>query len=177
MIQLIKTISSLDKTILYEPEKCLVYICLPYLGSIASFLEDKVGYTYGAIKLRLRHLTKKLLKGIFKNVTSVQEKHTVMCHFKCHCDSGYAGRVSQVFHIQRDQHVIKSLRNWLVNGSEKPGNNPECAKHYEDKKFSLLATGRDTYHLSVLGCLYIKTLKPKLCKLQFVYNSRLYKLL
>ena len=84
-------------------------------------------------------------------------------------------RMSQRFHIRRDEHVTKSLRNWLLKGSQNPGsspssiadhllNNPECAKHYEDKKFSILATGQNIYHLSVLECLCIETLKPKLCK-------------
>ena len=47
------TISSLDKPKLYEPEKYPVYLRLPYLGSVASFLEDKVkdivGNTYDAV--------------------------------------------------------------------------------------------------------------------------------
>ena len=96
--------------------------------------------------------------------------------------------MSQRFHIRSDQHVTKSLRNWLINGNDKLANspssiaehllnNPECAKHYEDKQFSILATGRNAFHLSVLKSMYIKTLKPKLCKQQLVYNSpRLYKL-
>ena len=119
----------------------------PFLGNVASFLEDKVkdivGNTYGAVKLRIAHLTKKPMNGISKDVTPVQQKHNVIYHFKCHCDSDYVGRTSQRFHIRRDQHVTKSLRNWLINGNDKPANspssiaehllnNPESAKHYED---------------------------------------------
>ena len=56
-----KTISSLDKPKLYGPEKCRVNLPLPYLGSVASFLENKVkdivGNTYGAVKLKIAHLT------------------------------------------------------------------------------------------------------------------------
>ena len=56
-----KTISSLDKPKLYGPEKCWVNLPLPYLGSVASFLENKVkdivGNTYGAVKLKIAHLT------------------------------------------------------------------------------------------------------------------------
>ena len=59
------TISCLNKPKLYGPEKCPVYLHLPYLGSVASFLEDEVkdivGNTYGAVKLRVTHLN-----GIFK---------------------------------------------------------------------------------------------------------------
>ena len=41
----------------------------------------------------------------------------------------------------------------------------------------LIITERNAFHLSVQESMYIKTLKPKLCKQQLVYNSRLYKLL
>ena len=122
------TISILDKPKLFGPETFPVYLRLPYLGSVASFLEDKVkdivGNTYGAVKLRIAHLTKKPMNGISKDVTPVQQKHNVIYHFKCHCDSDYVGRTSQRFHIRRDQHVTKSLRNWLLNGSDKPGYSP-----------------------------------------------------
>ena len=91
----------------FVPSK--VYLRLPYLDSVSSFLEDKVkdivGNTYGGVKLRIAHLTKKPLKGISKDVTPVQEKHNVIYHFKCHCDSDYVGRTSQRFHIRRNQHV------------------------------------------------------------------------
>ena len=73
-----KTISSLDKPKLYGPEKYPVYLHLPSLDSVASFPEDKVkdivGNTYGAVKLRVAHFTKKPHNGIFKDVTPVQEK-------------------------------------------------------------------------------------------------------
>ena len=52
---------------------------LPYLGRVASFLEDKVndivGNTYGAVKLRVAHFTKKSLSGISKDIYHVREKH------------------------------------------------------------------------------------------------------
>ena len=157
---------------------------------------DSTAKTEWAYQLKLRNwFTKSFLsKNVYKirpsrSFSPVEEKHNVIYHSKCHCDSYYCvGRTTQKFHIRRDQNVTKSLRNWLLNGSETPGNspstiaehllyNPECAKHYEDKMFSILAIGRNSYHCSVLESLYIKTLKSKLCKQQFVYNSRLYKLL
>ena len=130
-----KTISSLDKPKLYGLEKCSLYLRLPYLGSVSSFLEykvkDLVGNAYGATKLRVAHFTKKPLNGIFKDVTPVQVKHSLMYHLKYHCDSDYVvRRISHRFHIRRDQHVTKSLKNCLLNGSEKPGSSPSSiAEH------------------------------------------------
>ena len=77
-----------------------------------------------------------------------------------------SGERHRDFHIQRDQHYIKSLRNWLIIGNDKPVNSPlyisehllnsrECAKHYEDKQFSIFATGRNAFHLSVLESMFI----------------------
>ena len=110
----------------FVPSK--VYLRLPYLDSVSSFLEDKVkdivGNTYGAVKLRIAHLTKKPLNGISKDVTPVQEKHNVVYHFKYQCDGDYVGKTSQRFHIRRDQCVTNSLKNWWMNGSNKLENSP-----------------------------------------------------
>ena len=80
------TIFSLDKLKLFGPDRCPVYICLRYLGSVASFLEDKVKNivetTYDAVKLKITHLIKKPLKGTFKDVTPFQENRNVIYHFK-----------------------------------------------------------------------------------------------
>ena len=61
----------------------------------------------------------------------------------------YIGRTSQRFHLIRDQHIPKSLRNWMANGDNKPYKNPsairnhllnnlELSKHCNDNKFSIL---------------------------------------
>ena len=56
-------------------------------------------------------------------------------------------------------------------------NNFDCAKNYRDINFSIISKPRSEYHLSVLESLFLKTLKPNLCKQQYVYKFNLYKLL
>ena len=77
-----------------------MYLSLPYLGSAASFHENKVkdivGNTHGAVKHKVAHFTKKSLNGIFKDETPVQEKHNVVYHFKCHCDSDCRENVTEM---------------------------------------------------------------------------------
>ena len=52
--------------------------------------------------------------------------------------------------------------------------NPVCASHYNDDKFSILARGRSLFHLSALEATFIKSLKPILCKQKdFVYSLKL----
>ena len=43
-------------------------------------------------------------------------------------------------------------------------NNPECSKHYNDNKFTILNKGRNICLLTVLDTLFIKTYQPKICK-------------
>ena len=50
-------------------------------------------------------------------------------------------------------------------------NNSDCAKNYRDSNFSIISKARSEYHLNILESLFIKTLKPNLCKQQFVYKS------
>ena len=52
--------------------------------------------------------------------------------------------------------------------------NPTCAREYSDNKFSLLACGCTSFHLSTLEAMYIKTSKPNLCKQKaFVYGLKI----
>ena len=169
-----------------------MYIILLYLGNETKFLENKVKHTinstFEAVNLRISHFTRKLLDGIFKDVTPNPEKNNAIYQSKFHCDSVYIGRTSQRFHMRMDQHVSKSLRNWMANNGYKPTkspsaigdhllNYPECYKHHNDNKLTSLTKGRNIYHLCVLESLFIKTFKPKLYKQKFVYNTNLYKLL
>ena len=42
--------------------------------------------------------------------------------------------------------------------------NPTCAQHYDDSRFSILAQGRSPFHLSALEATFIKTSNPALCR-------------
>ena len=79
----------------------------------------------------------------------ILKKNSINYKLKCNCDSVYIERTSQRFYLRRDQHIIKSLKNWMANGDNKHNkspsaivdhllNNTECSKHYNDDKFSIL---------------------------------------
>ena len=89
--------------------------------------------------------------------------------FVCHCDSRYVGRTSQRLQERIKQHIPKftistsrkSLpRRCKANNSPRQFHesaigqhlldNPACASHYNDDKFSILARGRSLFHLSAL---------------------------
>ena len=54
--------------------------------------------------------------------------------------------------------------------------NPECAEHYNDNCFTILAESRSKFHLSVLESVFINDRKPFLCRQKdFIYSLKLFR--
>ena len=52
--------------------------------------------------------------------------------------------------------------------------NEECAKHFNDGQFSVFATARSSFHLSILEATYINSLQPILCcEKKIVYSLQI----
>ena len=52
--------------------------------------------------------------------------------------------------------------------------NPTCAPHYDDSRFSILAQGRSLFHLSAFEATFIKTSNLALCRQkEFVYSLKI----
>ena len=66
------------KPIKQGPNKCPVYLRLPYLGKEATAQENNikntVNSTFRSVQLRISHFTRKQLNEIYKDVTADQEK-------------------------------------------------------------------------------------------------------
>ena len=86
-------------------------------------------------------------------------------------------------HIPQDKSTLarscKPIRNFKAETSfsaigQHLLQSPTCAREYNDNKFSILARGRTSFHLSTLEATYIKTSKPNLCKQKkFVYGLKI----
>ena len=96
----------------------------------------------------------------------------VLYEYKCHCDSRYVGRTSQRLQDRIKQHVPQWLRQLLTRPRRsqphrsckrtdtKPDcnsaigqhllDNDRCALNYDDKRFSILAAARSSFHLNLL---------------------------
>ena len=128
------------------------------------------------------------------------QKSNVNYQFSCHCDSRYVGRTSQRLQDRIKQQVPKSIRS--CSSSQKrllPARrcksstqtntqslasdsaiglhllqNPICAQHYDDSRFSILAQGRSPFHLSALEATFIKTSNSALYRQkEFVYSLKI----
>ena len=148
---------------------------------------------------RVVYSTKELLPATNKDVLPALQKSNVIYQFSCHCVSRYVGHTSQRLQDRIKQHVPKSIRS--CSSSQKrllPARrcksstqtntqslasdsaiglhllqNPTCAQHYDDSRFSILAQGRSPFHLSALEATFIKTSNPALCRQkEFVYSLK-----
>ena len=129
--------------------------------------------------------------------TKAFHQSNIVYQFLCHCNSRYVGRTSQRLQQRIKQHVPKNLLQEHISQDRstlacscKPIrsfkaeasfsaighllHNPTCAHEYNDNKFSILARGCTSSHLSTLEATYIKTSKPNLSKQkEFVYGQKI----
>ena len=185
-------------------EKCPVYLSLPWLGSVFTRFEKQVKSAvkqcFSAVELRVVYSTNELLSATNKDVLPALQKSNVIYQFSCHCDSRYVGRTSQRLQDRIKQHVPISIHScsssqkcllparWCKSSTQTNtqslasdsaielhlSQNPTCAQHYDDSRFSILAQGRSLFHLSALEATFIKTSNPALCRQkEFVYSLKI----
>ena len=99
----------------FGPEKCPVYLRLPWLGSVSTRFEKQVKSAvkqcFSAVEPRVVYSTKELLPATNKNVLPALQKSNVIYQFSCHCDSRYVGCTSQRLQDRIKLHVPKSIRS------------------------------------------------------------------
>ena len=93
----------------FGPEKCPVYLRLPWLGSVSTRFEKQVKSAvkqcFTAVEPRVVHSTNELFSATNKDVLPALQKSNVIYQFSCHCDSRYVGRTSQRLLDRIKQHV------------------------------------------------------------------------
>ena len=168
------TQSKMNRLPFFGPHPCPVYLRLPYIGENNS------------VSLRVVYYINRSLNGIVKDATPTHNLSNVVYIFKCHCGNVYVGRTYQRFHVKREQHVTKKLKRFIFNGDVKPKGeqssiyehilkNLSCAENYLDSRLKILSRARNSYHLSVLESLFIRTREQKICKQRDFHSLKLYK--
>ena len=183
------------------PEKCPVYLKLPWIGNVSSKFENQISKAitscYYAVKPRVVYNTRVMLSSAKKDCVPTTQKSCVVYEFLCRCEARYVGRTTQRLADRIKQHVPASIRNKSNTVREQPPRmckknnsnincesaigqhliaNPECAKTYTDDNFRIIGKARSSFHLSVLESVYIKTQNPVLCRQkEFVFSLGLFK--
>ena len=160
----------------FGPEKCPVYLRVPWIGKPSTNLEKEIKTAvescYGSVSPRLVITSKCMLPVARKDVLSTIQKSSAIYEYKCQCASPYVGRSSQRLLDRIKQRVPQWLRQQLTHPRRsqphrsckrtdtKPDcdstigqhllDNDQCAFNYDDKRFSIFATARSSFHLNLL---------------------------
>ena len=137
--------------------------------------------------------SRKSLPSFHKDTVPTIKQNLVVHQYGRRCDCRYVGRTSLRLQLRITQHIPKSIRNKqkptkVLSRQNCKANttlnqlecdsaiglhlllNPDCAAHYHDRQFSILAKARTQFHLVVLEAIFIKTQQPTLCRhKEFVY--------
>ena len=178
-----------------------MYLRVPWIGNPSTNLEKEVKTAleswYGSVSTRLVFTSKRMLPVARKDILPTTQKSFIMYEYKCHCDSRYVGLTSQRLQDRIKQHVPQWLRQRLTRprrsqphrsckrNDAKPDcdsaiaqhllEDEQCALNY-DKRFSILATARSSFHLNLLEAAYIKTQHLMLCRQkEFVCALKLFR--
>ena len=98
--QIAKKIAHFSNVKRFGPEKCPVYLGVPWISKPSTNLEKEevetiVESCYGSVSTRLAFTSKRMLPVARKDVLFTVQKSFVIYEYKCHCDSRYVGRTSQ----------------------------------------------------------------------------------
>ena len=200
--QITKKISQFSTLQRFGPEKCPVYLRVPWIGKPSINLKKEVKTAvencYGSVSTRLVFTSKRLLPVARKDVLSTFQKSFVIYEYKCHCDNRYVGRTSQRLQDRIKQYVSQYLKQQLTRTCRSQPHkqtkrinttpdsdsaigqhllkNDQCALNYDNKLFSILATARSPFYLNLLEAAYIKTQSWVLCRQkEFVYAFKLFR--
>ena len=125
-------------------------------------------------------------------------QNIVVYQYVCRCDCQYVGRTTLRLHNRINQNVPRSIRNQRLPTEILPKRsckvtknlsileksnsvigihlfqNKDCANNYSDQQFSILAKAIMSFYLAVLKAIFIKNLKPELCRQkEFVYSLQI----
>ena len=97
----------------FGPNKCPVYLKLPWIGNISLKFENKikssVKHRFRAVESRVLISTRKIFLSIHKDdVPSIQQSMVVYKYIS-HCDCRYVGRTSLRLEERINQHVLNFI--------------------------------------------------------------------
>ena len=99
----------------FGPDKCPVYLKVPWMGEpstkLSSGVKAAVDNCFASINPRVIFTSKSILSIAHEDVVPATKKSNVIYEFQCHCDSWYVGRTSQRLEDRIRQHVPKWIRS------------------------------------------------------------------
>ena len=173
----------------YGPKRCPVYLRLPWKGRGPAerteiAVTSTVRATYPTCDVRVVYGTRHAFPDSIKDILPTHSKSNVIYLFKCWCGSQYVGKTTQRLEMRIKQHqpTAKSLASKQTTKSSSSSSiadhltqNMDCLNKFDKTMFSVVCKARTEAVLHVLEALYIRSLKPTLCKqMEFVKCMHLF---
>jgi len=195
-----RKLQQLNSNPVHTVKKCPVYLHVPSIGNVSTKFEmqitSAVKRCFFSVEPRVVFTNRQLLPATKKDVLPSHHQSNVIYQFVCHSYSWHGSRTSQRLEEQIKQNIPKSIANpptpHIHQSLPRPGeatsppqfhqsaigqhllDNAQCALHYSQGKFSVLARARTPFHLSALEATVIKSPNPPLCKQkEFVYSLKI----
>ena len=97
------------------PQKCPVYLKLPWNGKISLNFEKQtkiaINRCYQAAEHRIIFTTRKILPAVHKNVLPSLQQSMIVYQCVCRCDCRYVDRTSQRLQDRINQHIPRCIRS------------------------------------------------------------------
>ena len=179
----------------YGPKRCPVYLRLPWKGNgiseiMARRIRRCVEPVYRCCAVRLSFSSKPMLPSSCKDHLPTHLTSNVIYRFECRCGLRYVGKTTQRLDTRIRQHVPNTLREKPTSGQKTKEKtkakqdsaiaqhlltNVQCLDAFDKSLFRIISKARTHTILHTLEALYIKHLKPELCKqLEFVKSLHLF---
>ena len=98
----------------FGPEKCPVYLKLPWIGNVSSRFENQINKAitscFYAVKPRAAYNTRVMLPSAKKDSIPTIQKSCVVYEFSCRCEARYIGHTTQRLADRLKQYVSTSIR-------------------------------------------------------------------
>ena len=118
----------------FGPEKCPVYLKLPWIGNVSSKFENQIHKAitscFYAVKPCAVYNTRVMLSSAKKDSVPTTQISCVVYEFSCRCEARYVGRTTQRLADRIKQHVPTSIRTKNTTTREQP---PRTCKNSNSK--------------------------------------------
>ena len=141
-------------------------------------VKQAVSRCYYACEMKVAFNYRRIFPFVVKDRIPTQEMSNVIYKLTCRCDCPYVGETTQHLESRMKQHVpsLTAKSSTLSAIGEHLLANEECAKAYKPEQFTIIHRARNKSILDILEAIYIKTIKPELCKqMQFVKSLNLFR--
>ena len=110
-----KKIQQFQKHPTEGPQRCPVYLKLPWIGETSIIFEKKIKSNilncFLRVQPRVIFSTRRILPAIHKDVLPASQQSMVVHQFVCRCKCRYVGRTAPRLQDKIRQHVPKTIRN------------------------------------------------------------------